>query len=208
MLKRYAWIEGIAGLAVFLLGIWTGGSSLPALGCFFLSVGICCAAKRRKRIGVTVAAAGIALLLCLYSAVLSFSYLTSVTGYSDQTSPLSVLLILSVLLLGQAFLTVPLENRTDSAGLRRWILAGAILAGVLFLSILISYFLSFWQFNHTFSEYIADASAAIPDFMQIHYFEGAAALTVVLSGIRMLVLSFTGSEPSALPSDRMERDHV
>ena len=159
------WAELVMGIAVLSAGCFIGGVSLPALGAYLLSLSVAMAAPEKKKIAAVVQGV-LTFLILIWTGVFAFLYTVRVSRYAFSTSPLWTVLIAALCLLGQAFLTVLTEDRQGLRPLRRELILCAVLCGVVFLGIVLTYVFG------------------------LHYVEGAAATALALTGARTVFRSF------------------
>lgn len=164
-----------------ILGSVLGGVVLPALGACMIGFAAQCYARSDKHPWAVIGLALFSLLALTGSGISAFTLLTSLSRYADSTSPLTVLLVLSVMTLVQSFLALPLEDRTDLSFLRRGISQTTAFSAIGFGGIVLTYLLSFVLYNSV------TEGETVPDF---HYLEGVLALAMVLTAVRGVLLSF------------------
>lgn len=190
MLKRCLLIELLAGIAVMIVGALLGGSVLPSLGACMIALAACCSVRARaKRIAFSVGLGVASLLILAVCAVGSFFDMTSLSGYANDTSPLSVLLVLSVVLLGQCFLNLPVEDEPELAFLHRGIRTLVIFSGAGFLGIVLTYLLSYAIYGSAISNYLD--GTILQDF---HFVEGVVTLAMILTSMREILRTYLGAK--------------
>ncbi|MBO5248272.1 MAG: hypothetical protein J6B54_03125 [Clostridia bacterium] len=185
LLKRYVIVELLVGIAEIVIGLLLGGIMLPALGICTVALAAQCVGSSDKHSWVAVGLGLISLLSLTVSGVSSFLFMTSQTGYSHSTSPLTVLLVLAVMILLQGFLALPLEDRHDLGVLRRGISRTVVFMGIGFGGIVLNYLLSYLFFDFAVSAF--SGGDAMQDF---HYLEGVLALAMVLTCAREILREF------------------
>lgn len=189
LLRRYVWIELIFGILVLVLGIVLGGPILPALGGCMVALAAQCSVHSEKHHWAVIALGLISLLVLAMNGISSFLHLTSLSGYADDTSPLTVLFALAVILLGQSFLALPVEDRSDLAPLRRGISVLTAFAAIGFAGIILTYILSYVLFGSAVAAHLEGET--VQDF---HYLEGIFALAMTLTGARAVFRAYLGRE--------------
>lgn len=189
LLKRSLWVELLFGLAVIVFGVILGGPVLPAMGACMVALAAQCSAGTKKFQGGAVALGIVALAALVGSGLASFFHLTSLSRYSDDTSPLTVLFVLAVVVLGQSFLSLSVEDRPELTGLRRGIRLLTVFAVIGFIGVVLTYVLSYVLFDSALSSY-AEGNA-VQDF---HYLEGVLSLAMSLTSARGVLRAFFGKD--------------
>lgn len=189
MLKRYIIAELALGIVAVVVGLLLGGPMLPALGVCAVALAAQCAVFSDQYHGLVIAFGLFALLGLGICGIFSFLHVISLTGYADDSSPLSVLLAVAVFLLIQSGLSIPLEDRKDLHLLRRGISRMVLFSGLGFLGIVLTYLLSYLLYS------VAVNALANGNTMQdFHYLEGIFSLAFVLTSARGVLRGFFGKE--------------
>lgn len=203
LLRRYVILELIFGIAVMGLGLFFGGCTLTALGACMVGLSAQCSAKTDKFPWIAVTLGMISLLALAGSGVSAFVSMVSLSRYEDSTSPLTVLLVLSVVILVQSFLALPVEDRPDLSFLRQEISRLAVFCLVGFAGIVLNYVLSYVLYDASLSAFLEGQS--LSDF---HFLEGVFSLAVVLTSARGVLRAFLkekepirGSEGKEIPNE-------
>ena len=191
LLKRYFWIELFFGLAVIATGMFLGGTVLLALGGCMLALSVRCFAEGVRHGWGSAAFGVVTLLYLVWIGTVSFFDMTSLSRYADQTSPLAVLFVLALVLLGQIFLSLPTEDQPYLIRLRKEITTLTVFCGVGFVGILLIYLLAFLLFGSALSA--MENGGSVPDF---HYLEGILALSMALAGARSVLSVFLKKKSS------------
>lgn len=189
LLRRYIWLELILGVAVFVFGILLGGPVLPALGACMIALAARSSVCAEKHHGAVIVLGIASLLMLVGNGVSSFFYMASLSGYSDKTSPLSVLFVLALIVLGQSFLKLPLEERKDLAPLCRGISLLTAFAVVGFIGIVLTYVLSYVLFDAAVAAHLEGET--VQDF---HYLEGVLSLAMSMTEARAVLRAYLGKE--------------
>lgn len=189
MLKRYVVIELLFGVAVVAAGFFFPGPILPVLGGCMIALAAQCCVYSDKHHWAVVAFGLLSLLVLTVSGGMAFFHFTSLSGYEDSTSPLSVLLVLAVVILGHSSMALPVEDRPDLGVLQRGISRMTAFAGIGFVSIVLTYLLSYALYGTALAALLEGET--VQDF---HYLEGIFALTMALTSGRALCRAFWGKE--------------
>lgn len=190
MLKRYIVAELLLGVAAVVIGLLLGGPILPALGVCTVALAAQCSAFSEKHYGVVIAFGLFALLGLTVSGISSFTHMIRLSGYADDSSPLTVLFAVAVFLLTQSALSIPLDDRTDLQLLRCGISRIVLFSGIAFAGIILTYLLSYLWYEIAMNA--LTEGNTIQDF---HYLEGILSLAFVLTSARGVFRSFFGQEP-------------
>ncbi len=190
-MKRYIILETAFGVGVLVLGLFLGGSALPALGCCMIALAAQLSAYSEKHHGLVVTFGILSLLLLLWQTVSALFGVVSRSGYEDATSSLWVPLVLALVLLAHSFLTLPLEDRSDLPHLSRGIHRIVIFSGVAMAGIVLTYLLSYLLYATVLSE-LMEQGNGIQDF---HYLEGILSLAMIFTSARSVFRAFFGKEP-------------
>ncbi len=189
-MKRYIVIELIAGGIALAVGLLLGGPVLPALGVCTVALAAQMCVFSDKHHWAIVVFGLLALLGLAGSGLSSFLYLTSLSGYANDASPLTVLLVVAGFLLLQSFLLLPLEEREDLALLRRGISRTVLFSALGFAGIVLTYLLSYLLYGSALAALLEGTT--VQDF---HYLEGVLSLAFVLTSARGVLRGFFGKEP-------------
>ncbi len=196
LLKRYVIIEFLLGVAVIALGFFFQGVMLFALGTCMIALAAQCSVYSEKHHWAVIALGLFSLLGLAASGLSSFFHMTSVSRYANDTSPLTVLLVLTVIILVQSFLLLPLEDRPDLDFLRRGVSRMAIFGLIGFAAIVLTYVLSYFLYGSLVSALVEGDGMMDLHYQEqdFHYLEGALALSMALTSVRGVLRSFLGRE--------------
>lgn len=164
VLKRIAVAEWLTGMAVCVVGLLLGGTTLPVLGAYLASVAVMSAAARGKKGWLTVGMSVVCAVWLIAAGLFACSVYLRSSRYFALTSPLSAVFVAAVALLAQMFFRFWTEDEPSLLRFRRELSAAAIGCGGAFVGIVLTYVLS----------YATDA----------HHCECAVGLALALTGLR------------------------